>query len=562
MKKKQSIIFGGLISSAGILISKILGLVYVIPLNMIAGDNNMQYYGYAYTIYSYILNISIAGIPYAIATLVAKYSNEHDYKTTLLIKKLSLGLMFCIGFISMSLMVLGSGFFSELMLSEQITEESFLITKNVIIIISFALFFVPILSSYRGFYQGLKDMEVYAFSQTFEQLTRVLFLLAAGSIAVYLFNADRIYAIYFAVFSTSVASICALAHFLMHDRKHLPEIVKLADEQEIECQSDKKSIFREMILIAIPYLLVAIVGYSNDLLDLGFFAKAYEATGVLGDIAIYVYGTMFATHTAKVVSIPQILALGFSVSIIPYITVALNQRQGKELRKYILDCVHTVLYIVLPLTTCLLFFSEEIMYILFGNPEIEFVDSLTGIVHIVDQLEYESYILKWRTLDALLGTITPVFTSLMMATLCRKENILHLIVGTIVKLVLIVPCIRLFGLAGSPISNLFSYGIVILLDAIVLTRNYKVKWTSTFKMLLFMLIGCVGIGLGAFVSNILISDVVSLNRFLALIVLGCKGIFVMIIYIVITSYLHLPQMIFKIDVSALLKKVMKHDANR
>ena len=45
--KKQSIIIGGLISSAGIFISKLLGLLYVIPLNAIAGADNMQYYGFA-----------------------------------------------------------------------------------------------------------------------------------------------------------------------------------------------------------------------------------------------------------------------------------------------------------------------------------------------------------------------------------------------------------------------------------------------------------------------------------------------------------------------------------
>lgn len=561
MKKKQSIVFGGLISSAGILISKILGLVYVIPLNMIAGSPNMQYYGYAYNIYSYVLNVSIAGIPYAIATLVAKYSNEKDYKTTLLIKKLSLGIMLSVGFISMVLMIAGSGFFSELMLSSQITEESFAITKNVLIIISFALFFVPVLSSFRGFYQGLKDMEIYAFSQTLEQLTRVLFLLAAGSIAVYLFHADRIYAIYFAVFSTSVAALCALAHFIIYDKKHLPEIQKLADQQSDEGITDKKYLFKEILTIAIPYLLVAVVGYSNDLLDLAFFAKAYESRGILGDIAVYVYGTMFATHTAKVVSIPQILALGFSVSIIPYITVALNNRQGKELRKYILDCVQTVLYIVLPLSVCLLVFSKEIMYILFGNPQISFTDPMSGMVQLVDQLEYESYILQWRSIDAILGTITPVFTSLMMATLCRKANIFHLIMGSIVKLVLIVPFIKLFGLAGSPISNLFSYGIVILLDAYTLSKNYKVRWLSTLKMLLFMLAGCVGIGIAAFVLKNILWDVTSLNRFLALLMLGFEGIIVIVVYLGITSYLHLPQMIFKLDILSLVKKVIKHDEN-
>ena len=55
---KKSIIYGGLISSAGVLLSKVLGLVYVIPFNMIAGGVNIAYYGYAYNIYLIFLSIS------------------------------------------------------------------------------------------------------------------------------------------------------------------------------------------------------------------------------------------------------------------------------------------------------------------------------------------------------------------------------------------------------------------------------------------------------------------------------------------------------------------------
>ena len=42
--KKQSLIAGALTSSAGIFISKALGLLYVVPFTAIAGEANMSFY--------------------------------------------------------------------------------------------------------------------------------------------------------------------------------------------------------------------------------------------------------------------------------------------------------------------------------------------------------------------------------------------------------------------------------------------------------------------------------------------------------------------------------------
>ena len=93
-KRKQSIIAGGLISSAGIFFAKFIGLFYAVPYNSMLGTaDNLAYYGVAFNIYSYLLNICTAGFPFAIATLIAKYSTRGDYQTSLLIKKLSASLM-------------------------------------------------------------------------------------------------------------------------------------------------------------------------------------------------------------------------------------------------------------------------------------------------------------------------------------------------------------------------------------------------------------------------------------------------------------------------------------
>ncbi|MFQ7538129.1 MAG: hypothetical protein ACLRL6_12715 [Clostridium sp.] len=88
---------------------------------MLGTADNLAYYGVAFNIYSYLLNICTAGFPFAIATLIAKYSTRGDYQTSLLIKKLSASLMTCFGFGMMIIVIL---FSSPLALSFRMKEKA------------------------------------------------------------------------------------------------------------------------------------------------------------------------------------------------------------------------------------------------------------------------------------------------------------------------------------------------------------------------------------------------------------------------------------------------------
>lgn len=555
--RKQSIIAGGLISSAGVLLSKVLGLVYVIPFNMIAGDMNIRFYGYAYNIYSYLLNISIAGIPFAIAALVAKYYNVKDYKTALLIKKISLGLMMSLGFAGMCFVLLTSGQLAEIILAKGSSEADLLITKNVLIIISFALFFVPLLSGYRGFYQGLKKMELYAFSQVLEQLVRVFFLLGAGAIAVYVFKQDQIWAVYFAVFSTSVSAICALLHIIKYDKEQMKEMKQLAMNQERVSNNQPRVLLKELIVIAIPYFVSSILAYSSDMIDLMLFSQALEKTGVTASLSNYIYGTIIAMHTKKIIAIPQILAIGFGATIIPYITSSLENKKYKEVCRHIKDTLESTLYIVLPLSICLFFFSKEVMYLLFGNPTIELTDTVHQTVLMVQQLDYEDYIMRFRVIDAIFGTIAPLFTSLLIACRLRKQPLMALGIASVVKFISLYPCVYLFGIAGATFSNLLYYLTIIGIDLYYLNKMYHVNWTYTLRKLLVMCFALLVSSIVYLLMSALFGDLTQMGRIKMVPMVVVEGVIVLLVYFSITALFNIPQKIFNLDLEKLKRKLVR-----
>ena len=58
---KNTFLQGAFISTLGIIISKVLGIIYVIPFYAIIGESSIALYGYAYTIYNLFIQCIFYG---------------------------------------------------------------------------------------------------------------------------------------------------------------------------------------------------------------------------------------------------------------------------------------------------------------------------------------------------------------------------------------------------------------------------------------------------------------------------------------------------------------------
>ena len=77
--KKNNFVQGAFIATLGIVITKILGILYVIPFYAIIGEKGGALYGYAYTLYLVFMAISSAGIPLAISKIISEYQTLGYY---------------------------------------------------------------------------------------------------------------------------------------------------------------------------------------------------------------------------------------------------------------------------------------------------------------------------------------------------------------------------------------------------------------------------------------------------------------------------------------------------
>lgn len=535
--RKQSILLGGLISSAGIFISKFLGLLYVVPFNTLLGSAaNQSYYAQTYGIYSYVLNVATAGLPYAIATLIARYATRKDYRTCLLVKKVSFYTMAAFGFICMSVMILCSGMIAE---SVCPSDADINIMRNCIILISIAVFVIPILSSLRGFYQGLKELELYSTSQIMEQLARIFFLLGMGFVMVYIFQQDQVWAVYFGVIAATVSGGLTIFYLQVKGKAKTREIKKLARVQEIHNDYSAKMILSELMIVAVPFLLTSIFGYCDGIINQMDLKPGMEVFGQMAytdELSSAVF-----MHATKIIAIPMILAPGFGAAIIPYITSAIEHKKIKLVRKYILDCVNSVVYIALPVCFALFVFAQPVMFTLFGNAN----------------LELDSFVMQWFALEALCSTICPIFSSIVTTIGMRKRIILHTMIFALIKLLTNRFFIGWFGVPGMVLSSFLAYVVFTALNVFVIQKYYHVSWKFTLRKILVMALGIAAFYIVslpfAYLGWINYTD----SRLLSMVYLGIMGCVCCLAYVGVTAFFQVPQSIFHFSISSIIKKLQR-----
>ena len=241
-KKNQSLMIAALTSSFGIFVSKALGLIYYSPLSSFAGEANMAFYSIAYTYYDLLLKISSAGIPFAIAALVSRYYAKEDYKTVLLIKKLGVSIVMSLTFLVAIIFFIASPSLARQSMGFAATAQDIEHLQTIFSILLFAVILVPFLSAIRGYYQGLKRLDLYGSSQALEQFVRVFCIIFFGYLFVRIIKLDSIYAIYAAIGAAGVAALVTIIFFLFftkEDDKHINELVKKQQSKpgQLEWQS-------------------------------------------------------------------------------------------------------------------------------------------------------------------------------------------------------------------------------------------------------------------------------------------------------------------------------------
>ena len=240
---KQNTFFGGAaILAVGIMVVKLIGMFYRIPLVNIIGEQGTADFNNAYNIYAVLLTVSTAGLPVAVSKLVSEANALGRKNQVQKIFKLALSLFLTLGVLSFLLM-----FFKADMLAGMMHDEK---AASGIRALAPAVICVGCLSAFRGYTQGHTNMTPTAVSQIIEAMCK---LVVGLGLAYWLIRggSTQDVAAAGAITGVTVGTVVALAYMIVTFIRSRGGVHTLSQDTP----DDASSIIKGILSIAVPITL-------------------------------------------------------------------------------------------------------------------------------------------------------------------------------------------------------------------------------------------------------------------------------------------------------------------
>lgn len=514
--KKSSFIKGAFITTLGIVITKILGILYVIPFHSIIGETGGALYGYAYTIYLLFMSLSSAGIPLAISKLVSEYQTlgYYDAKKRAFVigKKIAL----LLGFVCFIILMLFAPLIAKSVLGDLAGGNTIEDVTFVIRVMSIAILVVPVLSIYRGYFEGHRFMGPPSISQVIEQVVRILVIVFGSYLVLNVFKLSLTTAVGVAVFGAAAGAICSCLYLIVKKRKNNKKFNERIRQVNEPIVTDKQ-IFQKIVVYALPFIMIDVFKSLYNYIDMatvvkGLFNYAHFSVSDAESVM-----SLLSTWVNKFNMIILSVSTGVVVSLIPNLTqcVVKNDRNGID--KKINQSLSILLFLMLPMTIGISFLAKPIWSLFYG-------DSLYG----ASVLSYYIFV----------GLIMGLFTAIISIVQVLKDYKLvfgSLFAGVFLKLLLNVNLISAFykmgvlAYYGVITASLIGYFVSFIICLVGLHRKYSVHYEEFIKNL----IDIIG-------STMLMSIVLFLVRFIVPITSGARivNLFIILIYTLIGALVY------------------------
>ena len=355
---KDTFLRGALILTVAGIIVKVIGSVNRILLSRLLGGEGIGLYQMAYPIYLLALSVSSAGIPVAISIIVAEKIARSDYRGANRVFHISLFVLAITGVVFTFLLYYGAGW----LIDNQFVRDAR--AYYAIAALSPAIFFVTVLSSYRGYFQGLQMMTPTAVSQIFEQLFRVVTMIL---LAYMLLPYGLEYAAAGASFGAgpgAAAGLLVLLYFYWQQR-HVRKYQ--LDNQPAIKQESVASIVTRIVKLALPVSLANIMLPVVSSIDLLIVPARLEVAGYTIEQATELFGYLTGMAVA-LINLPTILTASLAASLVPAVSEAFTLRDQQRIYQRTATAMRISNLITIPAFAGMCLLATPISQMLYGTP--------------------------------------------------------------------------------------------------------------------------------------------------------------------------------------------------
>ncbi len=487
----KKFIQGALILAGANLLVKIIGAFFKVPLyRLIDGDGN-GIFSVAYQIYTFMFIIATAGFPIAVSKMVAESiakGDEYDARRIFQTAFMLLGIIGLAG--STALFV-----FADKLAVQLGNAESALGIK----VISPAIFFVSLVSAYRGYFQGKQNMYPTAGSEVVEASGKMIvgIVVAATFMGMAVNTAlgeDKVlvdgvfstshnrtvYAATGAIFGVTAGTFLALILMMLvyafKERKNKP--LRSGNTRT------RMDILKQLIPIAIPITIGASVSSLTSLVDLAtimnrlvinegvfehysyLFAagtefaadvleEGWQGIEILRQKANTLYG-IYTGQAQTMFNLPLTIVVGLSMSSVPAISTAIAERKPDEAQGITASVLRITMLFALPCAVGYFVLSAPILRILYPDA-------------------YAALMLQKLAVAVPFVALVSVSNSVLQSYGKVYWPVINMLIGGIVKVAMNYALIPVWGIDAAPVATTVCYGVIALLNIFCITGKLKVK---------------------------------------------------------------------------------------
>jgi len=458
--KGQNYIHGAAILTVGVIIMKILGFFYKIPLGNILGDEGYSMFISAYNVYFVFFTLATAGLPVALSRLVAEADANGRARQEEKTFRVALGTFAVIGVVFASVMFI----FPEWLAGTYLENPDAALSVKAM---APAILLVCLVSAYRGYCQGNGNM----IPTTVDEVLEVLFKVISGVMLSYFIiraGLGRPMGSAGAILGVSIGSVVSLGYMVIYKKRHYSELAAaysagIHDPNDTPDDDDKVdsvgTIIKNILTIGLPIAfgacIMALLNSIDSKLCMNRLQSAAGFSYMEAKVLYGVYG-----KAMNLFNLPAAFITPLTISIVPAISGAIARGDRKAAGKVSSDSMRIAAAISLPMGVGLMVLSEPIMNVLYPNSNA----AGPGLLSIMG-------------LASFFVCVVLMENAVLQASGKEKLTMITMISGGVVKIAVnwFLVAHRSINIYGAPVGTLVSYIAMALMNYVFMCLTLSEK---------------------------------------------------------------------------------------
>lgn len=517
--KKQSLLSGAAILSAAVILVKIISVFFKLYVANRIGYDGTGLYATAYNIYTPIYSIALAGLPVAVSKMVATLAAQGRFRDVKKLFRVSNLIFTLAGLVGTAVILLAAYPYAKIVHATDALPS--------IIAIAPSLFFCCVMSGYRGYYQGLRNMNPTSVSQVFEAAGKLVFgyvfiNLVAGSTLEF---ADRIpflgnmiddrasaYASAAAILGVTVGSLMGLLYLMLRAKLSRGNGITREMLENSPAAESSRRLGKRLIVLSIPIAVSALIFNLTTFIDnitvqnrlahvletdfdklAAMYPGIVEARGFTAESVSAFKNYLFGSYdmVLEIKNMVPTFTITLGLAGIPILSEAWTQKHMETVRASVESVIRLSMLIALPAGLGMIALSDDLLFLLFG-----------GSAANAPAIPYIAPIMAYYGVSVIFLALDQPLVSVLQAIDREDVPIKAMGIGAAVKIVanfvfVSMPSVNIQGaVIGSALCNIImvTYALIVLKKE----TGLHYHWGSLF---IRPLLAALASGAGAYLTN-------------------------------------------------------------